>query len=163
MPDRDPVDWQEPHSPTVPVTVTVSKQTKRTATIARRRFLDARLWHSLAVHKNGRGWNGCEAAAGIRKGCALVVDGPPVRAHSWERRDPTHKSHDFADEAEWRCYDLFWKWGHEVPERYLIMCILIDGYSCRAMDRAKKRGHGWSQRRLVKGLQLYCDLAGWPR
>lgn len=169
MPDREPIDWQEmvPGYATIPVTVTISKATKRTATVARRRWLDARLWHSLAVHKDGRSWHGCEAAEAIVRGYALNADGPPVKAHSWEIRSPSHKSHEFTNDADRRCDKLYWKWGDEMPahglNRHAAMMILVDGYSCRYVARALRRHHSWATRNLIRGLQLYCDLSGWPR
>ena len=152
---REPTDWQEWHSPTEPVEVEIAKKPRRIVQTCRRRIVDARLWDSMSPQQQ-------DAALIIEEGFRILTAGQRIKLQSVERVSPGHFNYEKVARAERR----YWEWAIEAVKRRIdhsaIIDILAFGKPLADIDRRRRKKKGYARLALREGLDLFCEMQGWP-
>jgi hypothetical protein len=154
-PRNDPAQWQERHSPTVPVIIGVNG--KRTDSGARRRKDDAELVMDL---DNAQ----MQAAEELRDAYFAIVGEVAVKGSSYgERVDKQYRGGGELPESDHTTHHRAWvrMCGAEgrpvdVDAVHEVVC---EGYSCRVVDmaRGRMRDGKWSAGHVRRGLTLWGE------
>lgn len=154
---NDPADWQERHSPTVPVIIGVNG--KRTETSVRRRREDAELVMDLDPAQ-------IQAAEELRDAYFAVIGDVAVRGAQYgERVDTTYRGADAKlPDSDRTTHHAAWAWlckGQEKPiDVDAVHEVICEGYACRTVDRARGRAGSkgeWSAGHVKRGLDLWDE------
>lgn len=157
--DRDPLEWQEQHSPTVEVESTISHQSRRTRIAYRQRQTDHRLISGMTEDEK-RAWHEIDLAR------SLIIGGVTVRAQRYEFADRSHDGEEGLKTYHLMLLKHFTDWsrlvlGHEVMDYNAAIAIISEGYGPSKVDKDRRKMHGWARRNLGLALELWCDLRGW--
>jgi hypothetical protein len=152
----DALDWQERHSPTEPYELVVSKATRRTKAVARRRKQDCRLWEGMTPEMES-------AAQAIVKAVYILSGHASFARSGFERVDKAHEG-DFDGAWLASLLQAYHSWTGEAQDKGIIpgavLGVLYHGEGLTATDRAWKRRKGWAKEQVHRGLELYLS-AGW--
>lgn len=159
MDSREPIDFQEVHSPTVLVENVVSHQGKLTKKAYRQRRADHRLWNGMTPDEQ-------RAFVEIDRARGLILDGVTVRSQSFERRDPGRVNYDESDAYRTILFKTFDRWAALVlsddeMDYHAAIAVICEGKGVNQVDREKRRRKRWARRNLGLTLELWCDLRGW--
>ena len=154
-----PADWQETHSPTEAVEVTISKGTRRTQERCRRRKEDARIWEAMSPNQE-------RAAVWIHAALAQVLGDVAVRISRYDqgRRGTSH-----SDDPEWqaRLREGYRKWAAVALDRGFVVSdvnqILGHGETLSEQDERIRQRKGRAKQHLLHALQEFVVLQGWER
>ena len=151
--DSDPAAWQERHSPTEAVDVTLS-QTRKTS-LYRRRKADKRMWDAIQAE----GGDLVDAAEEIAEACMARLGVVAVRTQRFIRADRGPSEGPSA--RQMRILRLYDRWCIEAPCASDVVQILVHGQSCRQQDDERRQGHGKALAGLIEALKVYARVAGW--
>ncbi len=150
-PQNAPHGLQERHSPTT------DHALRGAGGVYTRRVADARLWSSMSPVQQ-------EAALEISAAFELIGQGLGYTASNWEKIPGTRGN--TATEGREKILGLYSDWARRCKaagvSHSLVIDILIYGFSCRALDRDRRARTGHARGNLLRGLDLYCALRGWP-
>ena len=152
----DPEDWQERHSPTEPYEITISRATRRTKVIARRRKQDCRLWEGMTPQMES-------AAQALVRAVQMVAGHASYARSGFERID---RAFTGDCDGAWLAslVEAYRSWSEEADAKGVVvgavLKVLYFGASLRETDRAWKRRNGWAKEQVHRGLELYL-AAGW--
>ena len=161
--DMGPEEFQERHSPTVPVTVRMQVYDPASGRIVRqevqqtrRRKSDARIWEQMSGEQ--------EVAAFMIFAAFMVMAGEvgvKVAAFLRERGAPCD------DDTILMLRRHYVKWSRDCAAHRLnvsaCMDFLAHGESMGDIERKHRKRHGWALRNLLDCLDVYCKLRGWKR
>lgn len=157
-----PADWQETHSPTEAVEVTISKGTRRTQERCRRRQVDALLWRAVEG-ENGEYRHRAKAAECIEKAFALVTQGVCVKIQSFQRNGLAYHADWRAQQAE--LVDWYQEWARGAEDAGLnvsdVLQILVHGEPLRDQDKRNRQKNGRATEHLIESLEVYAKLRRW--
>lgn len=150
----EPEEYQEAHSPTEPYEIVISKATRRTTHVARRRKQDCRLWDGMTSEM--------ESAAEAIVRAVYVISGQASYARSsFERVDRSHPADTSVSYLQ-GLVEAYNSWVDDAEERGVIvgavLKVLYHGASLRETDRSWKRRNGWAKEQVDRGLELYLSL-----
>lgn len=152
---QDPADWQERHSPTVPVIIGVNG--KRTETSVRRRREDAELVMDLRPSQ-------IQAAEELRDAYFAVIGDVAVRGAQYgERVDPSYRGGGALMDSDRTTHHLAWVRLCKAQRRPVdvdaVHEVICEGYTCRTVDHARGRSSKgeWSGGHVKRGLDLWHD------
>lgn len=162
-----PEAWQERHSPTEAVEVTImhavelgtdgkAKRITKRREMCRRRIVDARLWAALTQEQQ-------TAATLIDAGFRIATQGMGVKVQSFERGDRGEAGGNdrsavtMADYIAWAKEAVRTRIDHAA-----IILVLVEGMALAAVDSARRKRRGYTRDALAVGLNLYCKQQGWP-
>lgn len=156
---KEPIDWQESHSPTVQVETVISHQRKVKKAAYRQRKEDHRLMNGLTEDEK-------RAFFEIDRARSLILDGVTVRSQSFERRDPGRTNHDESDAYRLILLKTFDRWAALVlhsdeMDYHATIDVVCEGLGVKRVDSSRRKQNGWTRRNLGLTLELWCDLRGW--
>ena len=150
-----PEHWQEGHSPTEPVIVTISST--RTRQQGRRRRSDARLWEAMSPEQE-------RAAAWILAAVQQLVGDVAVRTQRFERRSRGRPG-DAEPERNARVQQAYRAWVDRCIVEDLVAAdviqILVYGESLSDQDRRRRQRNGRAKEHLFGALDLFARMQGW--
>ena len=150
---KEPIEWQEQHSPTVLVENVVSHQGKRTKEAYRQRRADHRLLESLTPEQR-RAWDE------IDRVWSHTINGMTAKAQLFERLDRgRNEPAEISAELTRRYRD--WRARVAASERSVIVDIICEGKSPYRASRERRRASEWGRYVLGEGLDRWAELAGW--
>lgn len=153
--DRDPIEWQEEHSPTEAVMVKIDNTRVRQMCVRRKQ--DARLFESLdADQERAAGW--------IIAGIVAVTGSISHGVQRFERvacgMAPDQRE-AFLEDAR----RSFVAWFRQCKARGVsygaVLDIVVDGLGATETDRKHRKRNGWAAEQLRDGLDLFSRLQGW--
>ena len=140
-----PYDLQEKHSPS-----------ERVSDDNQRRIVDARLWDGMSVLQQ-------EAAMEIAHSFEMVHNGSGYKTSNWQRI-PTRSTGNMSD-ARADLVNVYFEWARKCTVEKISHAMIIDvlcfGHACRSVDAARRVKNGTTQKYLLRGLSLYCEVRGW--
>jgi len=142
---KTPHDLQENHAPAV-----------RLPDGSVRRLLDARLWLRMSALQQ-------EAAMEIAHSFEMVHNGSGYKTSNWQRI-PTRSTGNMSD-ARADLVNVYFEWARKCTVEKISHAMIIDvlcfGHACRSVDAARRVKNGTTQKYLLRGLSLYCEVRGW--
>ena len=157
--EMEPADWQETHSPTEAVEVTISKGTRRTQERCRRRKEDARIWEAMTPNQE-------RAAVWIHAALSQVLGDVAVRI---SRYDQGRRGVDHSDDPEWhaRLREGYRQWVAAALDSGFVASdviqILGHGETLSEQDERIRQRKGRAKQHLLHALQEFIVLQGWER
>ena len=155
-----PADWQETHSPTEPVEVTISKGTQRTQERCQRRKTDASLWRVIEG-ENCEHHHRTRAAQQIEKAFKLITSGLGPKVQKYRKGDQGVEA-DWVDEnAALVSFYLRWADAAEHEKGISVsdlLQILAHGETLDDQDKRNRCRYGPARENLLAGLELYADM-----
>jgi hypothetical protein len=143
---QTPHDIQEKHSPT-------KKQPDKN----QRRVVDARLWEGMTAAQQ-------DAAVEIVNSYDMMTSGMGYVTSNWQRIPGCRGSGNIA-EAHARMMNFYMEWARKCAVQKISHAMVVDvlccGFPCRLIDRDRRLKNGATQKNLLRGLSLYCELRGW--
>lgn len=156
---RQPQDWQQPHSPRGTLNIRDlegGNATARTLSYAVRRIVDARLWRALTDVQQ-------QAAVDLAGAFHAGLGGAPASPVA-ERVDTSLSPKRFEPIGFERDY---WEWAKAAEAKGISAPAVIDvvclGKSRREVARSRHKRDAWVKRNLIEGLELYAMIKGWLR
>ena len=156
--DKDPIDWQERHSPTEQAEITVNLASGRKGKHpARRRRADNRVWDSMTPAQT-------KAAEWIERGYRAITGHLDYATMPQDRVDKTHDSghSDILVTAE----KWYFEWGRECVRESPIMhpvtiAYLAENLTFREIARRYRRRGETISKLFYDGLDLFAKLRRW--
>ena len=157
----EPAEFQESHSPTEWVDVLwrrhVDPETGEVVEVhvhnARRRAAEARFWNRLSDP-------GQAAAEALARGFWGMVGALYIRPVSVEMRAGRATGSAMAEGTVFvRDYR---EWTRRYASPAPVVNVVCLAESCTATDRKFRRRNGWASDVVLKGLDEYCRMKGWP-
>ncbi|MGI9489079.1 MAG: hypothetical protein ACR2RF_24980 [Geminicoccaceae bacterium] len=141
-----------------PVEIEISRSPRRVTQMGVRRIVDARLFDSL-------GYRHEDAAQAIHDGFRAITEGLHYKPAAFERLDRSPGTVVRVRDYLTDCTRHFWRWGQEMQCYRLptapILDVFVFGFSCREVDRDRRKRNGWTKSIIDEGLGLYCKERGW--
>lgn len=160
--EMEPADWQERHSPTEAVEVTISKGTRRTQEQCRRRQVDAQLWRTIEG-ENAEYRRRAKAAELIERAVSLITQGVCIKIQSFQRAGLSYHAGWRARQAE--LVEWYQEWAREAEREGLnvsdVLQILVHGEALRDQDRRNRQRNGRAIQHLIEALEVYTKLRKW--
>lgn len=152
----EPTDWQERHSPTVPVIIGVNG--KQTETSVRRRREDAELVMGLNPAQ-------MQAAEEMRDAYFAIVGEVAVKGASYgERVDKQYRGAGEPPASDRTTHHATWVRLCRAQRKPIdvdaVHEVICEGYACRAVDTARGRAGSkgeWSGGHVRRGLDLWDE------
>lgn len=153
---QTPHDLQEKHSPTE--TAAVRLTAERRAQKSQRRIVDARLWDGMSPGQQDAAMEIAAAHDMMGRGLGYVMS-------NWERIPGCRGAEHVAD-MHARLINTYVDWTKRCARAKVSHSMIIDilcfGFTCRMLDRDRRLRTGHARQNLMDGLNLYCELRGWP-
>lgn len=154
---EEPADWQERHSPTVPVTVRILGLGRATDTRARRRKDDADLMLRLSVVQMA-------CAEELREAYVAIVGEVSIRCANYEGsvrggRPGAAAWLPLTDlTTQYRAWQI--KCGRRRPRvnTGVVLDVICKGMSCRAIDAQRGRRAGYAAQEVRQALTIWDDV-----
>lgn len=154
---NEPAQWQERHSPTVPVIIGING--RRTDSGARRRKLDAEFFMDLDNAQT-------QAAEELRDAYMAIVGDVAVKGANYgERVDRQHRGAGAVlAEVDRTTHHAAWVRLCRAQAKRVdvdaVHEVICEGYSCRTVDTARGRirhGGKWAAGHVNRGLNLWHE------
>lgn len=148
---KEPIQWQETHSPTV--IVRARGVGKREIAAYVRREADERLWSSFTQDET-------RAAEEIARVWNYTTGGMTARAQQYERLD---RGQDMAPDLAIYLKEAYRLWRARLApvERSACISVLCESMTIREAARAYKRASAWPRANLGKCLEQWIEIRGW--
>ena len=159
MTEREPSDWQEPHSPTIPVEVVThyNAQGRQVREAGKMRKTDARLWALLDREQ-------IEAVERIVKAAEIISGAMHRFSPVWSRE--RIKAAGTVD-ARVDLQKAYLEWQRACPgegiHAAVTLAIWRDGMGIEAAASTLGIGRIKAKAHMLAGLDLYCFLTGIKR
>lgn len=163
----EPADWQEAHSRTVPVEVTLAtvverhgqRVVRRTKEQSRRRKPDARVWDAMTADQE---W----AADMVMDGWRITGGEIGCRTMAFERQNPAYEPEwwpQFILDAESQCAITFGNWVREGRKLGIHAMSVIDylagGFTLDEIDTKRRVRKGETREMIFRALDFMIETA----
>lgn len=158
IPNREPLDWQEAHSPTEPVEVVthINEHGRHVREQGRMRKTDARLWEMLDTEQR-------EAVQRIVQGAEYISGRMHRFRPQWVRIAAGHG--ELADPRGLERAYLQWvrECEAERVSTVPVLAVWRDGEALRAVARRMRIDYRTARKAMKDALDVYCFMEGMKR
>ena len=167
MSDHDPAYWQEKHSPSEPVLITIRheqrgrKRVRVTQEVCRRRKSDVRIADAIDEVGSQR------AAAWINIAYRSVADDVGYTFMNLERGISPPTTGDSGNASEFICEarHAYRKWAEKCHDYKInldaVVAVVCLGNSLSHTDKVFRKRNGWARVNLTDGLEQFNGIMGW--
>lgn len=151
----EPADWQERHSPTIPVEVVTrtNEHGRHTVERGRMRKTDARLWNMLDTEQR-------EAVAMIVRGAEFISGRMHRFRPQWARIASGHGEPEDRRGLEQRLHQWIAECQAEGVSTVPTLAVWRDGQALRATARQMRVDYRKARWHMVESLEVYCRMTG---
>ncbi len=153
MDSREPIDWQEAHSPTAPTEIVISHTPRRVKAGPRRRILEKRLWEGLTEEERA-------AATEIDRAWLCITGGLAARAQQFERVDKGIGSVAETESIIRQTYDN-WRGQLTNEARSACIAVICENAAMQQVAKAYRKSNGWPRHNLGLCLRKWIEIRGW--